>query len=311
MLIRNGGAEVFQTRSEDVFLSRGERAEHANSLDNLSWFISIHLNASNNSSVNGSEVWYFHSKQSCKNMATMMSYKLANKLSIDDRGAKSSGPSPNAKNIYLLANSINPANLAECSFITNPTEENLLKTTDRAQQMAQAIYDGILDYYTPPYARKVTVFQEGEKKYEAEWQEGTTQREVNVLLNSPISNHSAASLSLEFNTRIKNVLVKVEGWEIKGSVDAAGKTWTGVVSKEIINILGSGMQTIEILATDYAGNEIDGNPKTIAKYDVNSSTFQNSEDAPDRQHRFNVVFDIVLYSSRFRPAPTATDTCVK
>ncbi|MEM5777500.1 MAG: N-acetylmuramoyl-L-alanine amidase [Candidatus Aenigmatarchaeota archaeon] len=298
LLTDNGGALVYQTRHTDNFVSLEDRMDYSNNIENLSWFISIHLNSSNDNNINGSEVWYFYSSQTCKNMAIMMSYELSNKLGINNRGAKASGPSPYEKNIFVLAKSINPADLAECSFISNSAEENLLKTTDREQIMAQAIYDGIVDYFTPPYAKKVIIYQDNEKKYEAEWQEGTMQRNLNILLNRPISNHTDANLSIEFIERIKNVMVKIEGREITGAVGGDGKIWSGIINKDLLNVFGNGLKTIEILAIDYAGNEIDGNPQTIANYNTEDEIFENSENPPDGQHRFNIKSDIALYSSR-------------
>ena len=50
------------------------------------------------------------------------------------------------KNIYLLYNCHVPAILVECGFLSNPQEAEKLQTPSYQQEMAAAIYNGLIDY---------------------------------------------------------------------------------------------------------------------------------------------------------------------
>ena len=54
---------------------------------------------------------------------------------------------PCGKEVYLIHHAENTAVLAECGFLSNPTEASLLATTEYQQKIAFTLYCGILQYY--------------------------------------------------------------------------------------------------------------------------------------------------------------------
>ena len=52
--------------------------------------------------------------------------------------------------LFILKNSTIPTTLVEIGFLSNPEEAELLNTEDYQNQVAYAIYEGILSYIDNP-----------------------------------------------------------------------------------------------------------------------------------------------------------------
>jgi N-acetylmuramoyl-L-alanine amidase len=137
------GAIVTLTRSTDVFLSLAERVEISNSSDHDA-FISIHANANDNRSANGTETYFntsynFNGSKSSL-LAKNIQETLVGKLNTYDRGTKTA-------NYYVLKNNELPSALVELAFISNPQEESMLRSDIVRGQAAVGIADGIKNYF--------------------------------------------------------------------------------------------------------------------------------------------------------------------
>lgn len=180
-LLRETGVEVIMTRSSDVFVPLAKRASIANNAK-AELFISIHSNASRVRSVNGLEVYYISPKSndlkraraaakdmrpdfdsSCFAYSTIElktilwdmintsnraeSIKLAKSVctSIDsDMSTKILGVK--GANFQVLVGTRMPAILIETGFVSNREEERLLRNNSYRQQIAEAIFSGIINY---------------------------------------------------------------------------------------------------------------------------------------------------------------------
>jgi len=128
------------TRENDRFIPLTGRAEIANTL-NADIFVSIHANSHPRISVNGTET-YAHWDASKENwaLAWYVQSEMIKRIGLSDKGLK-------AANFSVLRNTEMPAILVESGFLSNPTEERLLKSDSFQQKVAEGIVAGISRYY--------------------------------------------------------------------------------------------------------------------------------------------------------------------
>lgn len=180
LLDKKGDLEVVLTRESDIFIPLENRTVIANQKE-ADLYISIHANASHNKKRCGVETFYLNFSQdpsvneiaarenatSTKNISQMKeiitkivrnskiveSKELAEKIQINlvetlstrykdvkDLGVKG-GP------FWVLIGVDNvPSILVEISHLSNLTEEARLRSPEYRQQVAQGIYEGIIDY---------------------------------------------------------------------------------------------------------------------------------------------------------------------
>ena len=131
-----GMKNVVLTRTNDKTLSLQERVDIANGED-ADIFVSIHINASVKSEINGIETHYY-SENGFK-VAEVMHKELMDKIDCSDRGLFKS-------KFYVINHTEAPAVLLELGFISNDEERNLLLSEKRQRASAQAIADGIVNY---------------------------------------------------------------------------------------------------------------------------------------------------------------------
>ena len=173
------GAEVVYTRDDDTFIPLETRTAIANK-EQADLFISIHANSSGDPSARGIETYYLNftssadalevaarenavSEKSIHELQDLVK-KIALKEKIEeshefalnvqrslygglvikspglhDRGVKK------APFIVLIGANM-PSILAEISFVSNPTDERKLKTTEYRQRVAESLYKGIAKY---------------------------------------------------------------------------------------------------------------------------------------------------------------------
>ncbi len=125
-------------REDNVTVELQQRAQMANNMG-ADLFVSIHCNSSNNASARGMEV-YVHpnASQAAVNLANII-YSRLETIGVPGRGVKRA-------NFCVLRETSMPAVLIELAFISNPTEEKLLGSSEFQKKCAQAIADGILNY---------------------------------------------------------------------------------------------------------------------------------------------------------------------
>lgn len=127
---------IVLTRDTDVFLELSERVSIANKL-NADLFVSIHNNSINNSSVYGTETYYY--REDSKKLAQVMHKYLMAGTQSKDRGAKQA-------NHHVTRNTKMPAVLLEVGFLTNSNEEANLFNESFQYRVAQQIVNGIKAY---------------------------------------------------------------------------------------------------------------------------------------------------------------------
>lgn len=140
-LLEEAGVEVLMTRVDDTFLELGERVEFANA-HMADAFVSIHANAATSTTANGTETFWnsTYSSDSSLKLAEEIQAKLLEKLGTTDRGVK------HAK-FQVIRNSKMPSSLVELGFLTNTSDAELLARDDFRQRSAEAIFEGIMNYY--------------------------------------------------------------------------------------------------------------------------------------------------------------------
>lgn len=102
---------------------------------NSTLFISIHCNSFYLPNACGVECWYYHTSEKGKKIAEIMQQQLALITGLKNRGAKET------KSLIVLKKTKAPAVLVELGFISNPNEEQLLKT--KPELFADALWEGI------------------------------------------------------------------------------------------------------------------------------------------------------------------------
>jgi N-acetylmuramoyl-L-alanine amidase len=178
-LLEKDGLEVILTRGSDIFLPVENRTVIANQKQ-ADLFISIHANATRNRKLSGVETFYLNfsqdpsiiataarenatstknigkmkdiiekiiqntkipeSKELAKDIQNNLVRSLSKKYSnINSLGVKG-GP------FWVLIGAEVPSVLVEISFLSNPTEEKRLQSTQYRQRIAQGIYEGIMAY---------------------------------------------------------------------------------------------------------------------------------------------------------------------
>ncbi len=111
-------------------------------------FISVHANAYNGN-AKGTETYYYKSSKSEKTnphveesrvLAEKIQTRLVDALQTRDRGVKHG-------DLHVIRENEMPAVLTELAFIDNGIDYSKLSTENGRQVAAEAIYEGILDYY--------------------------------------------------------------------------------------------------------------------------------------------------------------------
>jgi len=163
-LLEEKGAKVLMTRTSDVFVALADRSKLAVD-NNADFFVSIHHNATADSSVNF-PIIYFHGlssankagvqfgKSLAKNLVKYM-YKTKTPVSVvSDFTVFSAAGSSVLRGTYGI-----PGVLAEASLFTNPEEESRLKQKEHNYNEALAFAITIENFFKgtiPPIRPKIT-----------------------------------------------------------------------------------------------------------------------------------------------------------
>lgn len=130
------GIPSVMTRTDDSTVSLEERPDLAQRNGGIV-FVSIHANASSSIGPAGTET-YYETPQS-QALARLMQAEVTQALGEPDRGIHTA-------NFYVLVNTPMPAVLVETAFITNPSEEAMLRDPAVRRRIADAIARAIAQY---------------------------------------------------------------------------------------------------------------------------------------------------------------------
>lgn len=136
-LLDSKGYATQLTRSTDIYLSLQERVDISNK-SGADLFVSIHANSFNESSK-GVETFSYQSTGMAADVAKLVQARLIANTGLTNRGAKQEA-------YYVLKYNNIPAILVEAAFISNPTEEALLKSSSFQDKIAKSIIEGIEQY---------------------------------------------------------------------------------------------------------------------------------------------------------------------
>ncbi len=179
MLETRLGAEVVYTRKDDTFIPLETRTAIANQ-QRADLFISIHANSSQDSAARGVETYYLNftsspealevaarenavSEKSIYELQDLVK-KIALKEKIEESrefagdvqeslhsGLAAKSPAIRNRGVkkapfIVLIGANMPSILAEISFVSNPTDEHRLETSEYRQRIAESLYRGIAKY---------------------------------------------------------------------------------------------------------------------------------------------------------------------
>ncbi len=180
LLEKELGVRVLMTRTDDRFVSLGDRTRFANE-HKADIFVSIHANASKNSSPKGAETYYlatamtsdaravealenkvvelYEGGASARSKYDGLDFILSdlsqtehlqssNELASSVQqnliaGCKAYDRGVKQANFYVLKGAFMPSILIELGFLSNPDEERLLVNGDYQQRLARTIFEGL------------------------------------------------------------------------------------------------------------------------------------------------------------------------
>ncbi|AJY77116.1 N-acetylmuramoyl-L-alanine amidase [Paenibacillus beijingensis] len=126
----------YMTRSDDTFLELNDRATFANDLQ-ADLFISLHGNALPGSPASGTETYYYSAKS--KALAEIIHKKVLEAAGLPDRSVRTAG-------FVVVKKTTMPSVLLETGFLTNRTDEAVMFSESKQQEIAAAIVAGIKEY---------------------------------------------------------------------------------------------------------------------------------------------------------------------
>lgn len=185
MLNKLPNTRVLMTREKDVFIELEDRAKFANGKD-ADLFVSIHVNSHPHKGVRGLEIYHFGEAKDQRALEVaarengtplnstgvgweylvadlLTSKKIEDSLELAwtakqamvshlnghystiDHGVKTAP-------FYVLRFTTMPSILAEIAFMSNPTEEEQMRTPAFLSQVAESIFDGVKTYLQPTHS---------------------------------------------------------------------------------------------------------------------------------------------------------------
>lgn len=149
-LLREAGASVLLTRDDDSSVGLSRRAEIANDWG-ADLFVSVHHNAGAKPEANFSSVWYHGTgakHPASLDVAREMAEGLSRHLALPNAAACGiySDYLMYREGFAVLREARMAGVLAECSFFTNPREEELLRDPDYNARVAWALFDGLCNW---------------------------------------------------------------------------------------------------------------------------------------------------------------------
>ncbi len=153
-LLKSGGAKVIMTRTKDESIhdssAKTVREQKRSDLlkrktiasdQGTDIFISVHMNKFEQSQYRGAQIFYADNEDS-RHLAGCIKERIVPvSEKSEEREIK-----PAYSTMYILNGTSRPAVIAECGFLSNPEEEQLLNDSDYQDKIANALYLGICDF---------------------------------------------------------------------------------------------------------------------------------------------------------------------
>lgn len=134
-LLTEAGARVVMTREEDRWVGLYDRAGVVNEAG-ADVFVSIHLNAAPSGNISGVEIYRHPAGEAA--FARALHQRMLDATGLPNRGLV-------AADFVVLRETRMPGALLECAYLSNPREEQLIKTEDFQERVAGAIFEALRD----------------------------------------------------------------------------------------------------------------------------------------------------------------------
>lgn len=131
------GFNVVLTRSTDEYISLESRTDQARR-EQADAFISLHFDSVDEHQVEGHTSYYYNEQD--KMLAQTIHNEITNMVKLDDRGARFG-------NYYVLRENTQPSILLELGYLSNPSEETIIKSQSFQEQVTNAILEGLNKYF--------------------------------------------------------------------------------------------------------------------------------------------------------------------
>ncbi len=138
-LLEQRGLRVKMTRTDDYFVELEDRAAIANNL-NADLFVSIHADSFPKSTRRGFTVYIARSASSSSRRAASAIARSMSGTGLNSFGVQTAG-------YHVLTGTRGPAVLVEMGYLSNRSEAALLRSSSFQDRLAQAVADGISDYF--------------------------------------------------------------------------------------------------------------------------------------------------------------------
>jgi N-acetylmuramoyl-L-alanine amidase len=136
--LRKAGFQIVFTRTDDTFVSLGNRVAIANAQPNAI-FVSIHFNAAIRAEAQGVETYF--GAPVAASLAAQIHARVLEAASTDNRGIKQRG-------FYVLRNTTIPSVLVEPGFLTNPQQGAMILKPAFRQRLASLIAQAIIEKHS-------------------------------------------------------------------------------------------------------------------------------------------------------------------
>jgi len=137
------GIDVVLTRDKDIYQSPTEKSDFANS-QGANAFITLHANAAPKEQTNDSGMEIYIADNDHQPSSVLLGSAILQNLASDFNAA--SVLNKYNKGIWVLNNSIIPAALIECGYITNAGDAAILKDDGKIELIAKNILQGVALY---------------------------------------------------------------------------------------------------------------------------------------------------------------------
>jgi N-acetylmuramoyl-L-alanine amidase len=158
--LSEAGAKVVLTRNGDEDLADQGDPKYTTRKERDLWrrvgianqskadiFISVHVNSFPQSIWSGAQTFYQAGGEEGARLARSIQKEMVDRLGPNRRKARPAD--------YRVLRSTNmPATIVEVGFISNPREEALLSKTEYRKKVAEAIFLGVMDYFSQPVSKE-------------------------------------------------------------------------------------------------------------------------------------------------------------
>jgi N-acetylmuramoyl-L-alanine amidase len=148
------GQEVIMTRQDDSYLSLFARSNLLNA-QGVDMVISVHCNSSTDRTANYVATYIQGMGGKAEQVAKCVQARLVEATGWADGGVR-------VDNLHMTRETIAPAILCECGFISNPAQESQLRSMGWRDKLAKAIANGIEDYLGVTRDRDLVVKVKGQ-----------------------------------------------------------------------------------------------------------------------------------------------------